>query len=243
LSRKSLEAAGHAVREEIPIEGGSLFLLDPLPPDLAAEEELLLETASCSPAMKDFMIQMRQSQMHLGFQAIQAEIESGRSVTQPYLSETLRVKEKGLKKILSLGLRERRLDLTSYIKDTPARVIDFLKSLSQESELALAAIFDREELIGYARYRECFFPSRNFQKFKKNVDRLSRSVSDPGRPWFLEIKAVDKIVQVFQGRYLYGFLLEGAVKSISFRGRVMERIIALEREAEARRDGTAAGAE
>lgn len=242
LTRKKLEDAGLSVIEEIPIEGGSLFLIDPLPPELTAEEELLLETASCSPAMKDFMIQMRQSQMHLAFQAISAELESGRSLTQPYLSETLRVKEKGLKKILSLGLRERRLDLASYIRDTSPRVIDFLKSLSQESELALAAVFDREELIGYARYRECFFPSRNFQKFKKNLDRLSRTVSDPGRPWFMEIKAAEKIVQVYQGRYLYGFLLEGGAKSISFRGRVMERIIALEREPEVRRE-SAAGAE
>ncbi|MBM3297921.1 MAG: hypothetical protein FJY83_10040, partial [Candidatus Aminicenantes bacterium] len=202
LTNKDIEETGHTVCEEIALEGGSLFLLDPLPPDLSPEEEILLETAACSPAMKDFVIQMRQSHLHLAFQAITAEVEAGRSVTRAYLSEMLRVKERGLKKILRLGLRDRRLDLSQYIRDTPQPIIEFLKSLSQESELALAAVFEREELVGYARYRECFFPSRNIMKFKHNINRLGATACDPCRPWFLEVRAADKIVQVYQGRRL-----------------------------------------
>ena len=235
LKKKDLEAAGLHVHEEIALEGGELFLLDPPPSDLGPEEELLLETASCSPAMKDFMIQMRQSQMYLAFQAIHAEIEADRSVTRPYLSETLWIKDKGLKKIIRLGQREQRLNLEPYIKDTPPQVIEFLKSLSQESDLALAALFEREELIGYARYRECFFPSRNILKFKQILDRLGHSACEPGRPWYLEIRAGDKTVQVYQGRYLYGFLLEGGAKSASFRNRIRERILALEKKPDGRR--------
>ncbi|MBN2199888.1 MAG: hypothetical protein JW747_08590 [Candidatus Aminicenantes bacterium] len=235
LTKKTLEDEGLPVHEEIALEGGSLFLLDPPPADLSPEEELLLETASCSPAMKDFMIQMRQIQMNLAFQAIHTEIEADRPVTRPYLSETLRIKEKGLKKILHLGQREQRLNLESYIKDTPPQIIEFLKSLSRESDLALAALFDREELIGYARYRECFFPSRNILNFKRILDRMGNSACDPGRPWFMEIRAGDKTVHIYQGRFLYGFLLEGGAKNSSFRNRVRERILALERKPSGRR--------
>ncbi|OGD09095.1 MAG: hypothetical protein A2Y86_02435 [Candidatus Aminicenantes bacterium RBG_13_62_12] len=230
LTRERLEASGHPVREEIALEGGSLYLLDPLPSDLSPEEELLLETASCSPAMKDFMIQMRQSQVYLAFQAIIAELESGRPITRSYLSETLRVKEKTLKKILRIGLRERRLDLVPYIKDTPRRVIEFLQGLSRESNLALVALFDGEQLVGYARYRECFFPSRSFLAFKRELDKIAGTTCNPGRSWCLEMRAGDKTALVFRGRYLCGFLLESTTESDAFRSRVARGIAFLEKK-------------
>lgn len=230
ISKRHLEALGYEIHGEIPLPEGQIVLLDPLPSDLSPEEELLLETDPCSPAVKDFMIQMRQSQVFLAFQAIAAELESGRLVSRPYLSETLRVKEKTLRKILEVGLRERRVDFRPYIQDTPEPIIEFLKNLNRGSDVALAVVFEDDHLLGYARYQECYFPSRNFLAFSLQAGRVEGTAGDPGRPWFLEMNAGDKTVHLFRRRYLYGFLLNSGSETAFFRYRTADGIENLEKK-------------
>jgi hypothetical protein len=229
-SRTSLEKSGSAVQEEIRFPQGTVFLLDPLPKDLTIERNILSETRHCSPGVREYNIQMKETEARLAFQAILAEMESGKTVTQSYLAETLKVREKTYHKILEIGFRERRLDLTPYIKETTPQVIEFLKAISMWNEASLAAIFVQKNLIGYAKYKDIDFPSLNFLTLSDRVEALSQTQGDPGHPWILELAAREMTILLLKHRLLYGFLLSPGADAGLFRGKLEGLIEELAKE-------------
>jgi hypothetical protein len=229
-SRASVEKAISAIQEEIRFPQGTVFLLDPLPQDLTIERNILSETRHCSPGVREYNIQMKETEARLAFQAILAEMESGKTVTQSYLAETLKVREKTYHKILEIGFRERRLDLTPYIKETAPQVIEFLKAISMWNEASLAAIFIHKNLIGYAKYKDIDFPSLNFLTLGDRVEALSQTEGDPGHPWILELTAREMTILLLKHRLLYGFLLSPGADAGLFRSKLEGLIEELAKE-------------
>jgi len=230
MSRAAVEKATAGLQAEIRFPHGTVFLLDPLPADLTIERSILNETSNSSPGVREYMIQMKETEVRLAFQAILAEMESGRTVTQSYLAEMLKVREKTYHKILEVGLRERRMDLTPYIKETAPKVIKFLKAISLWNEASLAAIFIHKSLIGYAKYKDVDFPSQNFLTLGERVEALSRTEIGPGHPWFLELNTREMNILLIKHRLLYGFVLAAGADSALFRIKLEGLIDELARE-------------
>ena len=230
LSRASVEKSTSSVREEIRFPQGTVFLLDPLPEDLTIEKNILNETKHCSPGVREFIIQMKETEARLAFQAILAEMESGKTVTQSYLAETLKVREKTYHKILEIGFREKRLDVTPYIKETVPQVVKFLKAISLWNEASLAAIFIHKNLIGYAKYKDVDFSSLNFLSLGDRVEALSQTEANPGHPWLLELNTREMNILLLKHRLLYGFVLSGGADSALFRSKLEGLIDELARE-------------
>ncbi len=173
---------------------------------------------------------MKETEARLAFQAILAEMESGKTVTQSYLAETLKVREKTYHKILEIGFRERRLDVTPYIKETVPQVVKFLKAISLWNEASLAAIFIHKNLIGYAKYKDVDFSSLNFLSLSDRVEALSQTEANPGHPWLLELNTREMNILLLKHRLLYGFVLSGGADSALFRNKLEGLIDELARD-------------
>jgi hypothetical protein len=202
-----LSAASLPPVEEIKTRADSLALLDPLPQDMSLEDRIMEDTKSLSGAIKAFRIQSKQGQVHLAFQAIQAELESTPRLTQSYLQETLRLRENTLKKVLEIGRRERRVDLSSYIEETPGPMIEFLKKISAGGGLSQAVVFDGGNLLGFARFGDIELPSRYFLLAWQIVARLEKDGLPLGPCRFIELKTTGQVTVLFYNhRYLFGFI-------------------------------------
>ncbi len=193
--------------QEIRTRRGTVALIDPLPEDVSLEERIMEDTKSLSAAIKAFRIQAKQGQVQLAFQAIQAELESSPRLTQPYLQETLRLRENTLKKVLEVGLRERRVDVRPYLEETPAPVVEFLKSAATAGGLSQAVVFEGDKLIGYARYREIELPSRYFLQAWNMLAPLATAGLPLGPCRFIELQTTGQTTVLFyQRRYLFAFI-------------------------------------
>ncbi len=230
MSRAAIEKSTSNVQAEVRFPEGTVYLLDPLPADLTIERSILSETNGSSQGVREYMIQMKETEVRLAFQAILAEMESGRSVTQSYLAEMLKVREKTYHKILEIGLRERRMDLTPYIKETVPKVVKFLKAISLWNEASLAAIFIHKNLVGYAKYKDVDFPSPNFLVLGERMEALSQSEMTPGHPWILELNTREMNILLIKHRLLYGFVLAAGADSALFRTKLEGLIDELARE-------------
>ncbi|MFQ6089092.1 MAG: hypothetical protein ACE5K0_09360 [Candidatus Methanofastidiosia archaeon] len=222
--KPALEKESFNIYEEIRFKEGIIYLLDPMLEDISIEERIIEDTRNRSSGVRFFMIQMKESQVHLAFQAIQDELEAGEKVTQSYLSETLGIREKTLKKIIEMGRRERRLDISNYIEETPPQVIKFLKDISSGKEISLAAVFDKKNLIGYARYRDIVFPTLNFLRLSDRVETFSDTKLNIGKRWSLRLNAKNKDIFIYKHNYLYGFILEKGINFIDITSRI-EKLI------------------
>ena len=207
-------------KKEISFNGKIIYLLDDLSVDYSIEKKLLEDTKNSSKGIKQFIIQMKQSEVHLAFQAIQDELKTRKNVTQSYLSETLGIREKTLRKIIETGIRERKLDISDYIVDTPPLIVEFLKEISQIKEVSLVAVFKDMNLIAYARYREIGFPTMSFLQLKKNVENLQDSKLEIGEYWHLRLNALNKDIFLYNHDYFYCFVLEKGLNFITFRAKI-----------------------
>jgi len=230
IPRAAIEKSTSSIQGEIRFPEGKIYLLDALPADLTIEKSILNETIGSSPGVREYMIQMKETEVRLAFQAILAETESGRAVTQSYLAEMLKVREKTYHKILDIGLRERRMDLRPYIKETVPKVIKFLKAISLWNEASLGAIFIHKNLIGYAKYKDVDFPSQNFLTMGERMEALSQTEIGPGHPWILELNTREMNILLIKHRLLYGFVLAAGADSALFRMKLEGLIDELARE-------------
>ncbi len=202
-----LTAAGLKPAEEIRTRTDTLALLDPLPKDMFLEDRIMEDTKSLSGAIKAFRIQSKQGQVHLAFQAIQAELEATPRLTQSYLQETLRLRETTLKKVLEIGRRERRMDISSYVEETPAPVVDFLKKAAAGGVLSQAVVFDGMNLIGFARFGDIELPSRYFLQAWQILSRLETEGLPLGHCRTAELKTASQVTILFyHHRYLFGLI-------------------------------------
>jgi len=212
------------IRKEIIFERCIIYMLDPLPNDFSIEEKLIEDTKESNRGIKQFIIQMKQSQVHLAFQAIQDELSSRKKVTQSYLSETLGIREKTLKKIIEIGIREKRLDISNYIEMIPSLIIDFLKEISFIKEVSLVAVFEGNNLVAYSRYRDIIFPTLNFLQLRDKIDIFLDSGLNIGEYWHLRLNSENKDIFIYNHDYLYCFILEKGINFITFRSKV-EKLI------------------
>ncbi len=192
---------------EIKTRRGTVALIDPLPEDVSLEERIMEDTKSLSAGIKAYRIQSKQGQVQLAFQAIQAELESSSRLTQPYLQETLRLRENTLKKVLEIGSRERRVDVRPYLEETPAPVVEFLKGAAKAGGLSQAVVFEGDRLIGYARYREIELPSRYFLQAWEMLGRLQTEGLPLGPFRSVELQTTGQTTILFyERRYLFAFV-------------------------------------
>lgn len=206
---EELAGIGLKPREEIKTRNESVVLLDALPEDMSLEDRIMEDTKSLSAAIKAFRIQSKQDEVHLAFQAIQAELETTPRLTQSYLQETLRLRESTLKKVLEVGRRERRVDVKPYIDETPPIVVEFLKKVSAADGLSQAVVFDRDKLIGYARYGDLELPSRHFLKGWETLGQLGSEGLPLGPSQFVELRTTGQVTVLFYRRkYLFAFIPE-----------------------------------
>jgi hypothetical protein len=222
--RQAWENDALRVRDVVSFADGTFYFLDPLPEDVFIERRLLQEVRDNSDGVKGFKIQLKQSEIHLAFQAILNELESAGSLTQSYVSETLNVRERTLAKILAVGARERRIDLSSYIRSTAPEIVEFLKDIGSIKELYLAALFDGEDLIGYAKYRDIHFPSRDFLRIIRSVDAFARTASRTGPLKFVEVDTRHLNIQVCVHPIVFGFVLEAGPNPLAVRFKVEESL-------------------
>ncbi|MBN1273145.1 MAG: hypothetical protein JXB26_12820 [Candidatus Aminicenantes bacterium] len=210
--------------EEFSFKKAKLYTLDPLLADTALEEKLIEDTKNNSKGVRLFKFQMKQSQVYLAFQAIGDELEVKEKITQSYLSETLELREKELRKIIEIGKRERRLDLSNYIEQTPTELVKFLKEISAEKELSMAAIFRERNLVGYARYRNLSFPSSIFTRIEEFIEKLNKKNLNIGKRWYFRLASERKDIFIFNEDYLYCFVLEKGINFIAFKTKI-EKLI------------------
>jgi len=203
---------------------GTIYILDPLPEDSSIEDSIIEESRFVSPAMKKYIIQNRQNQVQLAFQAVQGEVESRGNVSQAYLLEALDMRIRTLNKTLEIGFRERRLDLRSLIQETPPSVRKLLHDLSSLKELLLAAVFDGRDLLGFAKYRDIALPSRHIVEFWDTVEHLVQGFR-LGRTQYAELGAPGHYVLLIQKDYLYAFALETEMTPVLFRAE-LDRLLA-----------------
>lgn len=192
---------------QITMDHGTISLLDPLPADIALEEQIVAETLRVSGPVKAFRVQSKQGQVHLAFKAISEEFESRSNVTQAYLQEALRLRERTLKKALEIGRRERRVDLSLYIEETPAIVVEFLKTAPAAGKLSQAVVFDGDKLIGFARYGDIELASADFLRGLDVTTRLAADLFALESCRLAEIRTTSHITILFAKRkYLFGFI-------------------------------------
>lgn len=222
--KSNLEWKSIKIYEETKFKEGIIYFLDPMLDETSIEEEIIKNTTNNSPGVRSYMVQMKENEVHFAFQAIQDELKTGEKTTQAYLTETLNIRQKTLKKIIEIGKKERRFDISSYIEWSPPHIINFLKGISHVREISLAAIFDKRKLIGYARYGDIVFPSQNFLRLSDRIMTSSEDKSNLSRKWNLEISAGSKNIFISNNDYLYGFILEKGINIKEFKS-VMERLI------------------
>lgn len=219
-----LDKASFDVHEEIRMEEEVICLLDPIPEDLGIEKRIIEDTRESSKGVREFITQMKASQIHLGFKAIQDELEVKDKLTTSYLLETLNLNAELLKKIVKIGGRESRLDVSPYVEKTPPRIEGFLNKISSTKEVLLAAIFDKETLVGYAKYGDVVFPSQNFIRLSDRVSAFSETKLKFSAPWYLDLKTKNKNVFLYKNKYLYGFILDKGIDTVIFRFKVEKAI-------------------
>jgi len=215
------------VHGEFEYQNGRIYILDPLPANIFVEKDILGKTRFSGKSIKEYMVQMKASQVHLSFKAITDELESGKQLTQPSLSEALNIREKTIKKVIEIGKREKRIDLQGYVEETPPHLVSFLKEMSMFKDLSLIAIFDSDQLMGYARYRDYSPASQNFLLLKEEVLRLIEGNSNPEQSWFFEISGKNKNLLLYFHKYLFCFILEKGLKLSVFREKIEGHIKAL----------------
>jgi hypothetical protein len=94
-------------------------------------------------------------------------------------------------------------------------------------DLSLIAIFDSDQLMGYARYRDYSPPSQNFLHLKEEVIRIMEGNSNPEKSWFFEISGKNKNLLLYFYKYLFCFILEKGLKLNIFREKIEAHIKAL----------------
>lgn len=218
------------IYQEFEYQNGRIYILDPIPENTFVEKDILGKTRFSGKSIKEYLVQMKASQVHLSFKAITDELESGKQLTQSSLSEALNIREKTIKKVIEIGKREKRLDLQSYIEETPPYLVTFLKKMSMFRDLSLIAIFDSDQLMGYARYRDYSPSSQNFLLLKDEVVSLMEGNSNPEKTWFFEISGKNKNLLIYFHKYLFCFILEKGLKLNVFREKIEGHIKALETE-------------
>jgi len=229
--REDWENDSLRVKDVLSFADGTFFFLDAVQDDIFIERRLLQETRDNSEGVKGFKVQLKQSEVHLAFQAMLTELESASSLTQSYVSETLNVRERTLAKILAIGNKERRIDLSPYIRNTAPEIVDFLKDIASIKELYLAALFDGEELIGYAKYRDINFPSQDFLRVVRSVEAFAKGASRTGPLKYVEINTRNLNIQVCVQPIVFGFILEAGPNPLVVRFKVDEALDQLLRAA------------
>jgi len=215
-----LEKQKFNIYQQIELEEGIIYLLDPVVGDTSIEKEIIENTNNNSSGIRTFMAQMKANQIHYAFQAILDELGTGKKVTQAFLSESLDVRQKTIEKIVEIGKRERRFDISNYIEESPPHIIKFLKDLSFIKEISLAAVFDRRNLIGYAKYRDIIFPTRNFLRLNDGIEHSSGSKFNIGKPLYFELNAKFRDIIIFNSDYLYCFILEKGMNFEEFQSKL-----------------------
>jgi hypothetical protein len=222
--REDWEDKSLPVRDVLSFAGGTLFFLDPLSEDVFIEQRLIEEMRDNSEGVKEFKVQLKQSEVHLAFQAMLNELESASSLTQSYVSEMLNVRERTLAKILAIGARERRMDLSPYIRRTAPEIVDFLKEMSSVKELYLAALFDGEDLIGYAKYRDIHFPSQDFLRMLRSIGTIPPGALRSGPLKYIEVNTRQLNILVCVTGIVFGFVLEAGPNPLMVRFKVEESL-------------------
>jgi len=202
------------IYEKFPIKDGYVYLIDPVPKDISLERMIIENINNKSEGIKKFIIQMKENEIYLAFHAIQDELKTKNKITFSYLSEILNMREKTLKKIIEIGKRETRMDLSPYIEDSPKKIIKFLKSLSFIKEVSLAAIFNERDLIGYAKFRELEFSTVNFLRLKKCIEDFSKAGIDIGETWYFSLLTKNKDILIFKDNYTFCFIFEKGMNFI-----------------------------
>ncbi|MBN2207531.1 MAG: hypothetical protein JW742_09015 [Candidatus Aminicenantes bacterium] len=212
------------VRDALSFADGTFSFLDPIPKDIFIERRLIQDMRDNSEGVRDFKVQLKQSEVHLAFQAMLTELESTGLLTQSYVSEMLNVRERTLAKIMAIGSRERRVDLSSFIQRTDPTIVGFLKEMSSVKELYLAALFDGENLVGYAKYRDINFPSQNFLRIVGAVGAYARCASRTGPLKYVEINTRHLNILVCVHPIVFGFVLEAGPNPLMVRFKVEESL-------------------
>jgi len=197
-----------AGRKEIRRSAASIVLLDPVPDNTFLEERIFEDTFQRSASLRKFLIRMKQSEVHLAFDAIQGEIETGNRYHRAFFKETLKLRERTLQKVFEIGLRERRLDLTSYVEDTPPPITRLLKKLTSLEGLLMAVVLDKETLIGVGRYRDLDLPHKTVTLLWDSVRDLAELLGQKDSCRSLEISTSRYHVLLMQDDYLFGFILD-----------------------------------
>jgi hypothetical protein len=84
-------------------------------------------------------------------------------------------------------------------------------------EITLAAVFDENNLIGYAKYRDIIFPTQNFLRLSRNIEMVSDTNYSIGNRWYLEVTTKNKNILIHKYNYLYGFVFEKEMDPTLFR--------------------------
>ena len=224
LPPQAWESASARVQETLSFADGAFHFLDPVPKEIFIERRLIQDMRDNSEGVREFKVQLKQSEVHLAFQAMLVELESAGSLTQSYVSEMLNVRERTLAKILVIGNKERRIDLSAYIQRTDPVIVDFLKEMSSVKELYLAALFDGADLIGYAKYRDIHFPSQNFLRVIQSVGAYARGASRTGALRYIEINTRHLNILVCVQPIVFGFVLEAGPNPLMVRFKVEEAL-------------------
>lgn len=222
--REEWEDESLRIRRVLSFAGGTLFFLDPLPEDVFIEQRLVQDMRDNSEGVKEFKVQLKQSEVHLAFQAILNEVESAGLLTQSYVSEMLNIRERTLAKILAIGAKERRMDLSRYIRRTAPEIVEFLKEMSSVKELYLATLFDGGDLVGYAKYRDIHFPSQNFLRIIQSVGTIPRNFLRSGPLKYIEINTRHVNILVYVHSIVFGFVLEAGPNPVMIRFKVEESL-------------------
>lgn len=222
--REDWESEGLRVEDVLSFADGTFYFLDPLPTDIFIEKRLIQEMRDNSEGVREYKVQLKQSEVHLAYQAMLNELESTKSLTQSYVSEMLNVRERTLEKILSIGAKERRINLAPYIRNTAPEIVEFLKEMSGVKELALAVLFDGPDLVGYAKYRDIHFPSQNFLRVIQSVGAFARGASKTGQLKYIEINTRHLNILICIHPIVFGFVLEAGPNPLMVRFKVEEAL-------------------
>jgi hypothetical protein len=212
-----IDGGAGAGRREIQRSAASIVLLDPVPDNTFLEERIFEDTAHRSASLRKFLIRMKQSEVRLAFDAIQGEIETGNRYHRAFFKETLKLRERTLQKAFEIGLRERRLDLSSYVEDTPPPITRLLKKLTSLEGLLMAVVLDKNTLIGIGRYRDVDLPHKTISLLWDTLSDLTEMLSPKDNCRSLEISTTRYHVLLMRDDYLFGFILDRDVLPTAFK--------------------------